>query len=77
MTEFYAKITPLEKGAFRYMSTIWRSHDGIDSVWSVKRFFKINSARQWSEKKLSIAISHNSSTMFIRENDIIRRKWND
>lgn len=77
MTEFYAKITPINKGAFRYCVTIWKSHDGIESIYNLKRFIRINSARLWAEKKLSQAICDNSSAMFIKENDILRRKWND
>lgn len=77
MTEFYAKIVPLHKGAFRYCATIWKSHDGIESIWNTKKFMRINSSRLWAEKKLSQAIADNSMTMFIKENDILRRKWND
>lgn len=77
MIEFYAKIVPLNKGTFRYCVTIWKSHDGIESIWNTKKFIKINSSRLWAEKKLSQAIAENSTTMFIKENDILRRKWND
>lgn len=77
MTEFYIKIVPMDKGAFRYCATVWRSHDGIDSVYNVKKFFRINSAREWAIKKMSHAIAQNSKAMFIKESDILRRKWND
>lgn len=77
MTEYYAKIVPMQKGMFRYCVTIWKSHDGIESICNVKKFFNINSAKVWSEKMLTKLISINSSVMFIKDNDIIRRKWND
>jgi hypothetical protein len=77
MTEFYAKIVPLDKGTFRYCATIWKSKDGIESIWSTKKFIRINAARSWSIKTLTKLISRDSQVMFIRESDILRRKWND
>lgn len=77
MTEFYAKIVPMETGMFRYCCTIWKSHDGIESIWNMKRFISINRARLWSEKILSKAIAIDSNAIFIKESDILRRKWND
>jgi hypothetical protein len=77
MTEFYAKIVPLNKGAFRYCATIWKSHDGIDSIWNKKKFIRVNAARSWSSKHLAKLISKDSQAMFIKESDILRRKWND
>ncbi len=77
MIEFYAKIVPMNKGAFKYCVTVWRSHDGIESIWNMKKFIRINSARKWAEKILFKAVAENCSAMFIKESDIIRRKWND
>ena len=75
--EFYAKIVPMHKGTFRYCATIWKSHDGIDSIWNTKKFFRINRARNWSVKNISKLIAQDSVTMFVKETDILRRKWND
>lgn len=77
MTEFYAKIVPMDKGAFRYCVTIWKSHDGIESIWENKKFIRISRARLWAIKKISKLVAQECSTMFIKESDIIRRKWND
>lgn len=77
MTEFYAKIVPMEKGSFRYFVTIWKSHDGIESIYLTKKFIRIYRARSWAEKKISKLIAQDSPTMFIKESDILRRKWND
>lgn len=77
MTEYYAKIVPIETGIFKYCSTIWKSDGGIESIWGMKRFFTVNKARLWSEKKLSKAVSIDSNIIFIKESDILRRKWND
>ena len=77
MTEFYARITPMDKGSFKYFVTIWKSHDGIESVWATKKFIRITRARLWAIKKISKIIAKESSTMFIKETDILRRKWND
>lgn len=77
MIEFYAKIIPMNKGSFRYCATIWKSNDGIESIWATKKFIRISRARQWSIKKMSKLIAEESPVMFIKENDILRRKWND
>ena len=77
MIQYYAKIVPVEMGMFRYCSTIWKSNDGIESIWNMKKFFTINGAISWSEKKLSKAVAMKSDVMFIKETDILRRKWND
>lgn len=77
MTEFYAKIVPMEKGLFRYYATIWKSHDGIESVFRMRRFIHINMARKWSEKMITKLVSLDNRVIFIRESDILRRKWND
>lgn len=77
MIEFYAKIVPMNKGAFKYCVTVWKSHDGIESPWGTKRFIRINRARKWAEKRISILIAEDGSAMFIKESDVLRRKWND
>lgn len=77
MIEYYAKIMPIKTGIFRYSSTIWKSEDGIDSVYNIKKFININGARRWSERMLSKAVVANSNAVFIKEKDILRRKWND
>jgi hypothetical protein len=77
MTEFYAKIVPMSKGSFKYCVTIWKSHDGIESIWNTKKFIRINSARRWAEKVISKSVAEESSTIFIKETDILRRKWNE
>ena len=77
MIEFYAKIVPMSKGMFNYQSTVWKSHNGIESIWNTKKFFKINSARIWSEKIITEAIAKENRAVFIKELDVIRRKWNE
>lgn len=77
MIEFYAKIIPMDRGAFRYCVAIWKSHDGIESIWKTKKFIRIGKARSWSIKQISVLVAKDSTTMFIKENDILRRKWND
>lgn len=77
MTEFYAKIVPMEKGSFKYFVTIWKSHDGIESIWQTKKFIRICRAKSWAEKKISKCVAQESQAMFIKESDILRRKWND
>jgi hypothetical protein len=77
MTEFYAKIVPMETGSFRFLSTIWKSENGIESIWNTKKFFTCGGARRWSIRKIVGAVSRQSETLFIKESDIIRRKWND
>lgn len=77
MIEYYAKIVFMEKGAFKYCVTIWKSYDGIESIYKVKKFVRINKARMWAEKILSESIALNSNTIFIKESDILRRKWHD
>lgn len=77
MIEYYAKIVPVDKGMFRYCVTIWKSHDGIESIWDTKKFMKIDSARNWAETRLTMAVSEHTNVIFIKESDILRRKWND
>lgn len=77
MIEFYAKITPVHKGMFNYHVTIWKSSNGIESIWNTKNFFKISSAKKWSEKIILRSIAKDKSAMFVKESDVIRRKWND
>ena len=77
VTEFYAKIVPTEKGFYKYCVTMWKSHDGIESIYNTKKFISINRARSWAVKKMSQLVAKDSTTMFIKEIDILRRKWND
>ena len=75
--QFYAKIVRMEKGSFNYCATIWKSDEHIDSVWKFKKFFFCNSARKWSEKQIVKSVIRHSSNVFIKEQDVIRRNWDD
>lgn len=77
MMEFYAKIVRMEKGSFNYCATIWKSDEHIDSIWNVKKFFFCNSARKWSERQITKSVAKYNNTFFIKEQDVIRRNWND
>lgn len=77
MTEYYAKIVPIEKGMFCYHAVIWKSHNGIESIFNDKKFFKINSAKKWSEKIITSSVVKESKIIFIKESNILRRKWNE
>lgn len=77
MTEFYAKVVPMEKGVFRFCVTIWKSENNIDSPWMTKRCFTINGARRWSVRRLTKLVWFYNKTFFIKEQDVLRRKWNE
>jgi hypothetical protein len=74
--EFYAKITFMDKGMYRYCATVWKSENGIDSVWRSKKFFGSNRATLWSKKIITKSVADEKHTMFIREQDAVRRRWN-
>jgi len=77
MTEFYAKIVPTDKGMFRFRATIWRSENNIDSPWMTRGFFTINAARRWSIRNITKLVFFHNKMLFIKEQDIVRRKWNE
>jgi hypothetical protein len=74
---FYAKITPTGKLLYRYCATVWKSENGIDSVWKTKKFMRPESSYLWASKNIINNVFQQSETLFIKEQDIIRRKWND
>jgi len=75
--ELYAKISPSSRGVFKYCVTIWKSEDGIESIWLVHRFFRCSSSIRWAQKEIVKYCTRSGSTVLIREKDIMRRKWND
>jgi hypothetical protein len=75
--EFYAKITFVNKGMYRCCATVWKSDNGIDSIWKVKKFIRSESAYRWASKNIVKQVFEQSDSLFIKEQDIIRRKWND
>jgi hypothetical protein len=75
--EFYAKITFIDKGIYRCCATIWKSENGIDSIWRVKKFIRAKSAYDWAYKIIINSVFEQADSLFIKEQDIIRRKWND
>lgn len=79
MNEYYAKIHPVEKGFYRISVSIWKtnSETKIEKVMVYKKFFRYNSARQWAEKRITKLVMLEQENLFIRDKDIIRRKWND
>jgi hypothetical protein len=77
IVEFYAKITPVHKGIYKHCSTVWKSENGIDSVWKTKKFIRIFPAYRWALKNIIKNVSTQSESLFIKEQDTIRRKWNE
>lgn len=77
--EYYAKLVFIEKGMFRVSASIWKTDPDsrVESVIYSKKFFSYHRAKIWSEKKILKFVFSNTENAFIREKDIIRRKWND
>lgn len=77
--EYYAKLVLVDKGIFRVNSSIWKTDPDskIESLVYCKNFISSYRAKSWSEKKIIKLVLMKSDNLFIREKDIIRRKWND
>jgi hypothetical protein len=77
--EYYAKIFHIEKGFFRLGVTIWKTNPDtkIDKVVASRRFLTYTGAIRWAQRSVAQFALLANETMFIREKDIIRRKWND
>jgi len=75
--ELYARVSPNPRGMFRYCVTLWKSEDGIESVWLARKFFRCTSSIKWAQIKIIKHGMKSGSTILIREKDIIRRSWND
>lgn len=79
MNEYYAKIHPIDKGLYRISVSVWKtnSETKIERVAVYKKFCRYNAARKWAEKKITQFVMSEEENVFIRDKDIIRRKWND
>lgn len=79
MNEYYAKMNFVDKGMYRINVSIWKtnSETKIEKVIVYKKFCRYNSARRWAEKKITNLMMIEQDNLFIRDKDIIRRKWND
>ena len=79
MNEYYAKTISLDKGFFRVSVSIWKSNEEtkIQKVLMYKKFYNYNKARKWAEKMITKLVMLEDESLFIRDKDIIRRKWND
>lgn len=79
MNEYYAKTISLDKGLFRISVSIWKSNEEtkIQKVLMYKKFYNYNKARKWAEKMITKLVMLEDESLFIRDKDIIRRKWND
>ena len=77
--EYYAKLVLVDKGVFRVNSSIWKTDPDskVESLIYCKNFISYSRARSWSEKKIIRRVLIKAENLFIREKDIIRRKWND
>jgi hypothetical protein len=77
--EYYAKLVFIDKGIFKVGASIWKTDPDtrVESVIHYKKFFSCHRAKIWSEKKILKLVFSNTENTFIREKDIIRRKWND
>lgn len=79
MDEYYAKIHPIDKGLYRISVSIWKTNSDtrIEKVVIYKKFCRYNTARKWAEKKITQLVMSEEESLFIRDKDIIRRKWNE
>jgi hypothetical protein len=77
MTEYYAKITPVDKGMFRCAVMFCKTDPPIDTVLAVKKFIRYNRARKWAEKKVFNATLNEHDRLYIREQDLTRRGFNN
>ena len=77
--EYYAKLVFIDKGIFRINASIWKTDPDsrVESVIYSKKFISCYRAKVWSEKKIMKLVFLKEENAFIREKDIIRRKWND
>jgi hypothetical protein len=77
--EYYAKLVFIDKGIFKVGASIWKTDPDsrVESVIYSKKFISSYRARVWAEKKIMKLVFSKAENTFIREKDIIRRKWND
>lgn len=77
--EYYAKFINISKGIFKVGASVWKTDadSKVESVIFYKKFISYENARAWSEKKIIKLVLLETENTFIRERDIIRRKWND
>lgn len=77
--EYYAKLVLVKKGVFKVNCSIWKTDPDsrVESIVYCKNFISYFHAKFWSEKKIIKLVLINSETSFIREKDVIRRRWND
>lgn len=77
--EYYAKFVHIDKGVFNVGASIWKTDPDsrVESVIVYRKFISYYRAKMWSEKKILNLVLVKTENAFIREKDIIRRKWND
>lgn len=77
--EYYAKLVYSEKGLFRVVVSIWRTNSDtkIESLVDSKKFVRYAKAKKWAEKRIIEKYFLNNSNAFLREKDVIRRKWDE
>ncbi len=77
--EYYAKLVLVDKGIFRVNCSIWKTDPDskVESVIYCKNFISYSHARSWSKRKIIKLVLMTSNNLFIREKDVIRRRWND
>lgn len=77
--EYYAKLVHIDKGVFNVGASIWKTDPDsrVESVIVYRKFISYYRAKMWSEKKILNLVLVKTENAFIREKDIIRRKWND
>ena len=77
--EYYAKLVHIDKGVFNVGASIWKTDPDsrVESVIVYRKFISYYRAKMWSEKKILNLVLVKAENAFIREKDIIRRKWND
>lgn len=77
--EYYAKLVFIDKGIFKVGASIWKTNPDsrVESVIYSRKFISYRRAKVWSEKKIIGLVFSNTENAFIREKDIIRRRWND
>jgi|APGre2960657505_1045072.scaffolds.fasta_scaffold461227_2 hypothetical protein len=77
--EYYAKLVHINKGIFNVGASVWKTDNDslVESVIFHRKFISYYHAKVWSEKKIMKLVFSRAENSFIREKDIIRRKWND
>ena len=76
--QYYIKMTGPHRGSKKIFVEVWKAED-IDGVTYdekiyQKRFFRISSAKRWSESKIMrLMMKNEMKYFFIKDEDIIRK----